>query len=74
MVHDAAFGQISVRFGQGRLVRRGEGLVIHRGIAQGPEGGRVLKMLQEPQSYWELVFWQGIDQRVEAFSFVHGNL
>ena len=47
MGHDTAFGQISVRFGQGRLVLRGERLVIHRGIAQEPGGGRVLKMLQE---------------------------
>lgn len=63
--HDTTFDQIALSLDQRGFVIHGEGLVIRRGIAQGPE------RLQEPESHLQLVFWQRVDQGVEAFSFPH---
>lgn len=73
MSHNATFGYVFLRFSQGRFIFGGEGLIIHRGTAQGPPGlcGLAPEGLKESQSHLQLVFRQGVDQCMELFAFPH---
>jgi hypothetical protein len=71
-----ALGQISLGFGQGMLLLRGQGLVIKRSILDRPElrrGTLGLEEFEKPERHVELAVGQGIYQSVQAFPFFHGH-